>query len=977
MATPKKLSADNGRDNKIYIDTSPTPSPQKLPPNNNGGTANARVKVKRQRQLQRQHHNNVPSNNNSRSAHRRTTHNNKENDVNHTKTSTSPIDLSTSPPANSNDGDWFTVNKEGKGVKQNPPRQMSMTIESNNTSSSRSASSYANVAARRVQNEQVVRNQQVNLVAKLQRDFKEWPQISDSVLLQTLNQHQFDEESTRSALIALPGLLDNNNGEDSSAHPPLQPGPSLPSSTPRVTSGLRPIPQKAARKPHSSRPPKSTLGDYLLPKMGEAEQSRTRSFDMAASSDGSSRPRSGNKAPMKSQKRGGTTEKSHADLIVLDHSDDDASGNELWTSIEEKRAVNEAVAIANTERETILDNFRSLYPNISEDILRRILDTSNYDVELAHFVCKNQGTASTKLDHGAACKAHEKLAKRLRNLPCYRANRRRGYIEHSIRILHPNNLPKELWSVYTQGQGKCPLPNYRKNGVSLDGETFIMSGGRMEACSSVQTVLAYSQGLPTSSFNYGNGAHFAEENRNVHGSLNLVVCNYVDVCPLSTPDGEEPPDKEEHCPKPTKEQIEEAADILHLKFHFLLHLGYGVLYLNFGGTAVEPIMKKVLQKLRDDESITQSMMERLCVVCKNNHMYRASYCRHSYDLDTVAGESALEDYTRTVTNATQKMCNDIKRFYNQVDCFRISLSLRPYACGDIFQHLVEDEIVAYVAPEGNAAAQKHMRETYKAQQSARSRKGGRKAYPNGIGAASKDQRSEWTRDGGRRSSGMDNDAIDSLVTLLRDASNSAKTFKDKVRAMSAVHEITNIRNNPSIRWHFCIRADVTFASQIRGDWREAPQRYYVKVVPKSSSRNLQQALTATMDVMIDDHAFQSKPWTEIEKALVKMLGGGQPFHGANKKTVLVPGTEFTMTETEDANMKLLQEYAREHRVGGETINLPNQRHKKYGKLYHFVADKAKSLKTSKRASTKERMRHMLEKIKRMGIDLEDYDPDNY
>ena len=711
MATPKKLTG------KIYIDTAPTPPTQKPPSNYNGGATNA-PKLHRQ-------------------------HNNKENNT------------------NSDEGEgWLTVNSKGmkvKGVKPDPPRQ-TMSMSGNN------AYSYSNaVAAQRV------RHQQIQLFVRLQNDFREWSQISDAVLLQTLDQHQYDEESTRRALFEMSGAIANNNHDKDSSAPssnkvnhlpapplpadfpelqkmsapksqkmraPMQyqtPGPSLPSSTPRVTSGLRPVPQKAAWKSHSSRPSVPTLGDYLFPKMGEANQSRTRSFDTAALSAGPFRPRSGNKAPKKSQKRGGgKPEQSRADIIVLDDSDDDASGNEFWASTEEKKAVEDAIADTNKAKDTVLARACQKYPNISSDALHQTLETAQYDADIVQSVCDKQGSASTKLDYDAAMQKYEELKTGVYNLRCYRDNLRRDYCKHMLHVLHPNNLPEELWSVFTQAQGKCPLPNWRKHATNLDGRTSILHGGRMEACSSVQTAIAWSQGLPTSSFNYGNGDNFDPTSVNdVHKCLNFLVNNYVDHCSLSTRSGLPPEEGPWSCHNPTPNQMTDVVDILHLQFKYLLLLDYPVLYINMGGTVVEPIMRQVLKRLKNDQSITPAMMKMLCVIESNRHMYKASFCFEDYAVGT-----ELEDYVTEVTNFALQISNKITKFYNDLNRVRVSLSLDPIECSNIFEQLVRNKRVAYIARRENEASWKHMLDTYSAQK--------------GLGA---DERlSEWGPNGLTRNS---------------------------------------------------------------------------------------------------------------------------------------------------------------------------------------------------------------------------------
>ena len=240
-----------------------------------------------------------------------------------------------------------------------------------------------------------------------------------------------------------------------------------------------------------------------------------------------------------------------------------------------------------------------------------------------------------------------------------------------------------------------------------------------------------------------------------------------------------------------------------------------------------------------------------------------------------------------------------------------------------------------------------------------------------------EQRKEWGRGAGRSSSGMDTAAINSLAESVQEASNTAETFDTKVSAISLVTEIADIRNDPSIRWHFCKQRDATFSSKIMGSWTEAPQRFYVKVVPESSSRNLQRAFSATMDVMRDNHDFQIQPWRAIESALVNMLGGDPPVYGGNMGKNVVPGTTIKLTDLELKRIAEFKEYAQKHRVGKQKIKLTPSRPNR--KMYDFIKNKANCIGRGQSTNeiAKIKNRHVLNTIKEMGYDLGNFDPDKH
>ena len=78
------------------------------------------------------------------------------------------------------------------------------------------------------------------------------------------------------------------------------------------------------------------------------------------------------------------------------------------------------------------------------------------------------------------------------------------------------------------------------------------------------------------------------------------------------------PKGRKHCCKPDKDEENMTVGIMRAFIIFFESIGCFVVYINVGGGAVEPIMKRV------QESLTPEQKKAVCVVTKSTHMYRVS-----------------------------------------------------------------------------------------------------------------------------------------------------------------------------------------------------------------------------------------------------------------------------------------------------------------------------------------------------------------
>eukprot|EP00986_Skeletonema_menzelii_P000424 scaffold127_cov80-Skeletonema_menzelii.AAC.1 len=451
----------------------------------------------------------------------------------------------------------------------------------------------------------------------------------------------------------------------------------------------------------------------------------------------------------------------------------------------------------------------------------------------------------------------------------------RGDLHHYAEEVSDHSKKPEPGTAIYVIQGICDTPADRGS-VSIQGFTSPSDDKKFFSNKSVSGWQCISSALPESNFDYCN-----------NGRSKAIGGNSRSGCKFYMG-----PNGRKHCCKPDKDEEDMTVGIMRAFIIFFESIGCFVVYINVGGGAVEPIMKRV------QESLTPEQKKAVCVVTKSTHMYRLVYC---------GGNDKLKQ-AKQVSSYMKQAGEQIDNFFHSVVNPTLEANGKPQLdVPGVYETLVEDQKATYVISETNESSIQNMWRNSRAQ----ARESGRRGHTgavnsiaNQMGISSNAASSEL----GRRGLALAVTSIANQMGISSDAASAvfhhrggianiygkdgvqefevskedfrytlerASTKDDKISALCVHPKILPIREQCSnIRFGGDIK-DCSFKITSLKHFDGAPVQQVVKVEPNNDdlNRSLGIVLGAILKAMETDSIFGVMNWESIKDVLYIIFDG--------------------------------------------------------------------------------------------------------